>query len=112
MPHPERGLGKERRLKKSRDIIWVFKRGKRRETPFFSLLLRRNNLGYDRMAVVVNKKYGKAVERNRIRRRLREIFRLYRSDRGYDVVFYVKKEAKRARFEDLKRTFLSSLEDR
>ena len=112
MPHPEGGLGKERRLKKSRDIIRVFKRGERRETPFFSLLLRRNSLGYDRMAVVVNKKFGKAVERNRIRRRLKEIFRLYRKDVGYDMVFYVKKEAKGASFEELKRAFLSSVEDR
>ncbi len=112
MPHPDRGLGKERRLKRSREVIEVFKRGKRRETPFFSLLIRRNNLGYDRLAVVVNKKYGSAVERNRVKRQIREIFRLNRKDRGYDMVIYIKKQAKQASFQQLKQTFISALEDR
>jgi len=111
LPHPDRSLGKERRIKRTKEIIEVFKRGKRKETSFFSLLYRKNNLGYDRLAVVVNKKFGSAVERNRARRRLREIFRLYRPDRGYDMVIYLKPPAKEADFHRLREVFLSALED-
>ncbi len=111
MPHPDESLGREKRIKKSKEIIEVFKKGKRRETSLFSLLYKKNNLGYDRLAVVVNKKFGSAVERNRARRRIREIFRLFRRDKGYDIVVYLKPPAKEADFNRLKEAFLSALED-
>jgi len=110
LPRPDRTLSGKRRIKKSREIIEVFKRGKRKETPYFSFLYRRNNLGYDRLAVVVNRKFGNAVKRNRAKRRIREVFRLLRRDRGYDIVIYLKPPARDVDFQELKKAFLSVLE--
>ncbi len=40
----------------------------------------RNSLGHPRLVFLVGKKHGNAVRRNRIKRRIREAFRLSRSD--------------------------------
>lgn len=36
-----------------------------------------NNLGFDRFIIIPAKHYGNAVERNKLRRRAKELFRLY-----------------------------------
>jgi len=51
-----------------------------------------NELGHPRLGMSVNRKVGTAVRRNRIRRLLRESFRLMQHDfpRGYDLVVVVR----------------------
>ena len=48
----------------------------------------RDSLKENRVGITVGKKLGKAVTRNRVRRRLREIYRLHESQflPGYDLV--------------------------
>jgi ribonuclease P protein component len=51
-----------------------------------------NDLGHPRLGLSVSRKVGTAVRRNRIRRLLREAFRLMQHDfpRGYDLVLVVR----------------------
>lgn len=58
-----------------------------------TLYVRKNNLEYSRIGITVSKKIGKAVVRNKIRRRMKEIYREFEQDiaKGYDLVFVVKK---------------------
>src|SRR6476620_9324064 len=51
-----------------------------------------NTLGYPRLGMSVNRKVGTAVRRNRIRRLIREAFRLLQHDlpQGYDLVVVVR----------------------
>src|SRR5918992_3211183 len=51
-----------------------------------------NELGHPRLGLSVSRKVGTAVRRNRIRRLLRESFRLMQHDlpRGYDLVIVVR----------------------
>ena len=49
---------------------------------------KRNGLSYNRLGITVSKKIGKAVVRNRAKRRLREVYRITLPDlkSGYDFV--------------------------
>lgn len=51
-----------------------------------------NELGYDRLGLSVGRRFGNAVKRNRVKRLIRECFRLGQGDceRGYDFVVVVR----------------------
>ena len=73
------------------------------------MYVRPNRLGVNRVGVTVSKKLGKAVVRNRVRRRLREIYRLSESRflPGWDIVVVARGRAVDADFQDLTRAYLS-----
>ncbi|MFN3467920.1 MAG: ribonuclease P protein component, partial [Candidatus Brocadiales bacterium] len=72
----ERDFPKEERLRKRRDIDRVFKEGKAFKGAVFNAYVLGNSLGHPRIGIVVGRKFGGAVQRNRFRRLLRESYRL------------------------------------
>lgn len=72
------------------------------------LYMRRNRSGCNRVGYTVGKKLGHAVVRNRVRRRLREIYRLNESafKRGYDIVVVARSRAVESSFQELTASFL------
>ncbi len=68
---------------------------KRLETHSFLILLRPNQMFHPRIGVTVTKKVGSAVVRNRIKRHVREFFRLNKRGlpSGYDLVVIAHREA-------------------
>ncbi len=90
------GISKEERIKKRKEFLRVKKEGKRIETERFIISFLENNIGLRRFGVVVTKKVGKAHVRNRLKRLLREFFRLnkYKLPPCVDIVFVAKPEAK------------------
>lgn len=73
------------------------------------LYARRNRTGSNRVGVTVGKKLGCAVARNRIRRRLREVYRLNEELflPGYDIVVVARHKALTAPFSQLTAGYLS-----
>ena len=69
--------------------------GKRHHTRHFVVIIKENGLGIARLGVTVSKKAGNAVKRNRVKRLIREFFRLNNSKipQGYDIVVTAKKDA-------------------
>ena len=55
-----------------------------------------------RYAFAISKRVGKAVTRNRVRRRLREILRALPVRESFDIVLTVRPEAATATFQELK----------
>ena len=73
------------------------------------LYARKNRLGITRVGITVGKKLGKAHIRNRIRRRVREIYRLNEDKfrTGWDIVVVVRGKAVDAPFDKLTEAYLS-----
>ena len=69
--------------------------GKRLLTDHFFVTLRQNGLGITRLGVTVRKSIGNAVKRNRVKRLIREFFRLNQSrlPQVYDIVIAATKDA-------------------
>ena len=73
------------------------------------LYARKNRLGVNRVGITVSKKLGKAHIRNRIRRRVREVYRLNEAAfrPGWDIVVVVRSKAIDASFPPLTESYLS-----
>ncbi len=85
----------------------------------FALRARPNGLAVIRLAVAAPRSLGRAVKRNRSRRRLREAFRIAIGDLarspGRDLVIVARSQAGSAAFADIKKaaaTALGSLAER
>ena len=73
------------------------------------LYARPNRTGINRVGITVSKKLGKAVVRNRVRRRLREGYRLNEEkfSPGWDIVVVARSRCISASFEKLTDSYLS-----
>lgn len=96
-------------IKNNSEFRRIYSKGKNSATPLLVLYVRK---GRDpqggRLGITVSTKVGKAVVRNRIRRRLREIYRLNRNrmNRGYDVVVVARGRSREAGYAELERDYL------
>ena len=86
---------KSERILKNEDYTSVRLSGVSRYTKHFRVTYMPNDSGITRLGITVSKKIGNAVKRNRIKRVLRELFRLNKSffPDGYDIVIVARKDA-------------------
>lgn len=87
-------FSRKERIKKKKEFVAVYTEGKKRVGNSFVLYWRKNNLSHHRLGVVVSKKIGNAVVRNRIKRIFRETFRQMRPSvgEGVDLVLVARKQ--------------------
>lgn len=88
-------FGKEDRILKRPRFLVLTKTGRRVHAKHFLVTYRRNRCEHSRLGVTVSKKVGKAVSRNRIKRLVREFFRINRTCLcgTYDLNIIAKKGA-------------------
>jgi len=79
---------KEERILKKQEFIALNLHGKRYYTKNFVVIIRENRRDITRLGITVSKRVGDSVKRNRIKRLIREFFRLNKQQipRGYDVI--------------------------
>ena len=79
---------------------------------YLVLYARKNRMNTNRVGVTVGKKLGHAVVRNRVRRRLREVYRLNeeRFTPGWDIVVVARSRCIHADFGKLTQAYLSLAE--
>ena len=99
-------------LKQNYEFRRVYNKGKSGVSPFLVVYARPNRGKRNRLGVTVSTKLGKAVVRNRVRRRLREIYRLSQPEmkQGYDIVLVARARAVAASYPELKRAYRRSCE--
>lgn len=76
---------------------------------FFVLYARPNRLETNRVGITVSKKLGHAVVRNRVRRRLREVYRLNEEQfqAGWDIVVVARSRCIDADFGSITKAYLA-----
>lgn len=73
----KRNLTKCEIIRKKDEIDRIFKNGKTFYAEILKLICLPSMFGYDRIIVIPAKHFGRAVDRNLVRRRVKEIFRNY-----------------------------------
>lgn len=99
------------KLKNSAEFQSVYKGGARKDSRSFVVFVLANGLEYSRVGLTTPRKLGLAVQRNRIRRRIREILRAAWPyiPRGVDVVINPRRSACEREFAELRTELLTLL---
>ena len=95
-------------LKQNYDFRRAYRKGRSAAEPCLVVYARRTRGRTNRVGYTVSSKLGCAVVRNRVRRRLREIYRLNerRFCAGYDIVVVARHRSVSADYRRLEREFL------
>jgi ribonuclease P protein component len=101
-------LPRAHRLARASDIRRCLATGRRRRLEHLDMIWTDNLVGHPRMGLIVPKFQSSAVARNRLRRRLREIWRreIQPHQPASDLVIRARREAYGAEFSQLHRQLL------
>ena len=92
-------------LKSNEDFKKVYRTGKSFATRLLVMYVKENSLGKNRIGISVSKKVGNSVIRHRVRRLVKEAYRLS-EDRfhiGYDCIFVTRTNAKDCTYLEIER---------
>ena len=106
------------RLRRNADFLSIRRKGSSYRCPFFALYALAEEVDLPRetesarIGISASKRVGKAVERNLVKRRFREIFRLnqHRIKPNVDMVISIRPPAVKASYQDLEKRFLHALQ--
>ena len=89
-------------VKENYEFRRIYAKGRSGVSPYLVVYVRPNRRGRNRLGVTVSTKLGHAVVRNRVRRRLREIFRLNQGGlaQGYDMILVARTRAVGAEYRE------------
>jgi ribonuclease P protein component len=98
-------------LRNSRDIDWIKQGGRRVSTAWFNLLIRRIDGTETKLAIIVGRRFGTAVRRNRAKRLFRELGRVVggRLVAGYWFLVFPKRECLTEPFAVLRAAWIQNL---
>ena len=65
-------------VKENKDFDDIIKNGKYLKSKYYSIYYKENNLGLAKFGIAVSKKFGNAVERNKVKRQLRSLIDQYK----------------------------------
>ena len=96
-------------IKENHEFRRLYSKGKSAVDGRLAVYCRKNGRTNNRLGLTVGVKLGKAVVRNRTRRRIREAYRIH-EDRfvtGYDIVVVARVKAGHSRYRELERSLLT-----
>lgn len=99
-------------LKQNHLFRRLYQKGKSSAGRCLVVYCRKNGFSYNRLGLTAGTKLGHAVVRNRIRRRIREAYRLSESSYalGYDIVIVARHRAADADFQEIQTCLLKQFE--
>jgi len=92
-------------LKKNHEFQRVYRKGRFFVGKYMSMYILPNNSEKNRLGISISRKYGKSVRRNRLKRLIRESYRLFEEfiDSGYDIVINARQNQDMPEFSAVKK---------
>jgi len=100
------------RIRRRADFRQAYEHGARVHGRYSTLFILPNKLDVGRLGIAATKKLGGAVQRNRAKRLIREVFRHNKIASGFDIVVVPKRELLQATLTVLEADYRSILERR
>jgi ribonuclease P protein component len=106
-------FSKEERIRRRGDFLRILREGAKFQTAHFRIALLANRLPFPRLGLAVSRRVGPAVQRNLLKRRLREFFRLHKEElrRATDILITAKEGAAGLRLEQIIRELKGTLRE-
>jgi ribonuclease P protein component len=106
------GLTRPERIRRRAEFQQVYDHGARVHGRFSTVFILPNRLAVGRLGIAATKKLGGAVQRNRAKRLIREVFRRNKIARGFDVVVVPKRDLLHTSLTVLEEDYRQTLERR
>jgi ribonuclease P protein component len=103
------GFGPAEHVRKRADFELIYKSGFKRSGRLMTMFTRERETGPARLGIAATRKMGIAVERNRAKRLVRELFRHNKPAAAIDVVVVPRREMLAAPFDRVEAEFRSLL---
>ncbi|BDB03495.1 ribonuclease P protein component [Clostridium botulinum] len=103
---------KENKIRKNKEFRHVYRRGKSYSNKLLVLYVCKNRYNINRLGVSVSKKVGKSVVRNRVKRLIKESYRLNLDKdmkQGYDLVFIARNSSNDKDYKDIESALINLL---
>ena len=88
----DQGLATQERVRRRPEFERIYQAGTKLHGRFMTLFAMPNGTAAPRFGVAATRKLGSAVERNKAKRRARELFRRHRKIGGFDIVIVPRRE--------------------
>lgn len=95
-------------LRKNRQFQFVYKYGRSYANKYLVMYIKENGLGMNRIGISVSKKVGNSVVRHRVKRLIKESYRLHENvfNSGLDMVIVARVGASEVGFYEIEKALL------
>lgn len=102
-------MNKKLKIRNNREFRKVYDKGKSIANKHLVMFYIKNGLDYNRVGFSTTKKLGNAIIRNRVKRLIKESYRLNNHEltNGYDIVFLARVRANNASYKDIEKSIIN-----
>lgn len=105
-------MKKENIIQKKEDFAFIIKNMKPIYSKNFRYHIYKKETNNYRFGFSISKKYGNAVERNLLKRRLKNIIKMYNIEKGLDIIIMPKTSVREITFNEMKSEIVDTLQSR